>query len=581
MELSLKALNFIIYFDIVRLRRPSIGRAQEALSFYQGTLEFFVVTLCVEMASFNPYGQSQMRILCCQCGIAIEPNSANMCLSCIRTQVDISEGIPKQLAIQFCRNCERFLQPPTQWLPCALESKELMALCLRRLKGLNKVRLVDASFIWTEPHSKRLKIKITIQKEAFASTILQQSFVLEVIIGNQQCNDCARVMAKNTWRAVVQARQKVDHKRTFLYLEQLILKHNAHKDVTNIKGQPDGLDFFFQSRSHAFKFVDFLQAVVPCRYKTSEQLITQDVHSGDSTYKFTFSLEIVPLCKDDLVFLPPKIAKALGGISPLVLCTRVGTSTHFIDPNTLKTADISNQLYWREPFTALTMCRSLQEYYVMDVEETYDDAQGESGKYQLVEVQVVKASEFGRTTQTFFTRSHLGRILKAGDVVLGYDLATANFNNSDFDEARASRKLDNLPDVVLVRKSYAHLRRQGVQRKWKLRDLEKEEEGTAMDTEVVSKKKSPSAVSGSQRLEQERAARDMEMFMQDIEEDPEMRQSINVYRNPLSIHAPSLIQADGEMAEGEEDQTDRREIDIPLEELLDELTLETPEDFEA
>lgn len=30
---------------------------------------------------------------------------------------------------------------------------------------LLKVRLVDAGFVWTEPHSKRLKVKLTIQKE--------------------------------------------------------------------------------------------------------------------------------------------------------------------------------------------------------------------------------------------------------------------------------------------------------------------------------------------------------------------------------------------------------------------------------
>jgi NMD protein affecting ribosome stability and mRNA decay len=28
-----------------------------------------------------------------------------------------------------------------------------------------EVRLVDAGFIWTEPHSKRIKVKLTIQKE--------------------------------------------------------------------------------------------------------------------------------------------------------------------------------------------------------------------------------------------------------------------------------------------------------------------------------------------------------------------------------------------------------------------------------
>jgi NMD protein affecting ribosome stability and mRNA decay len=88
-----------------------------------------------------------------------------MCVDCIRTHVDISEGIPKQATLHWCKFCERYLQPPGQWLTCALESRELLALCLKKLKGLGKVRLVDAGFVWTEPHSKRVKVKLTIQKE--------------------------------------------------------------------------------------------------------------------------------------------------------------------------------------------------------------------------------------------------------------------------------------------------------------------------------------------------------------------------------------------------------------------------------
>lgn len=30
---------------------------------------------------------------------------------------------------------------------------------------LAQVRLIDAGFVWTEPHSKRIKLKLTIQKE--------------------------------------------------------------------------------------------------------------------------------------------------------------------------------------------------------------------------------------------------------------------------------------------------------------------------------------------------------------------------------------------------------------------------------
>jgi len=28
-----------------------------------------------------------------------------------------------------------------------------------------QVRLIDASFMWTEPHSKRIKVKLVVQKE--------------------------------------------------------------------------------------------------------------------------------------------------------------------------------------------------------------------------------------------------------------------------------------------------------------------------------------------------------------------------------------------------------------------------------
>lgn len=68
-------------------------------------------------------------------------------------------------SVSFCRNCERFLSPPQSWMQANPESSELLSICLKKLKGLNKVRLTDAHFIWTEPHSKRLRVSLTIQKE--------------------------------------------------------------------------------------------------------------------------------------------------------------------------------------------------------------------------------------------------------------------------------------------------------------------------------------------------------------------------------------------------------------------------------
>eukprot|EP00461_Guttulinopsis_vulgaris_P002032 UN02033 len=114
-------------------------------------------------------------ILCCMCGIQIESNPANMCSACLQSRVDITEGIPKQITIFWCRNCGRYQRPP--WIVADLESKEMLALCLKKIKGLNKeVKLIDAAFIWTEPHSRRIKVKLTVQKEIFNGVIMQQTF---------------------------------------------------------------------------------------------------------------------------------------------------------------------------------------------------------------------------------------------------------------------------------------------------------------------------------------------------------------------------------------------------------------------
>ena len=73
-------------------------------------------------------------ILCCICGVEIQQNPCNMCVTCLKDKVDITDGIHKQLTIHNCRNCGRWLCPP--WQELQLESKELMATCLRKITGM-------------------------------------------------------------------------------------------------------------------------------------------------------------------------------------------------------------------------------------------------------------------------------------------------------------------------------------------------------------------------------------------------------------------------------------------------------------
>lgn len=49
------------------------------------------------------------------------------------------------------------------------------------------------------------------------------------------CDDCHRTEAKDYWRALVQVRQRAINKKTFYYLEQLILKYKAHEQTLGIK----------------------------------------------------------------------------------------------------------------------------------------------------------------------------------------------------------------------------------------------------------------------------------------------------------------------------------------------------------
>jgi nonsense-mediated mRNA decay protein 3 len=483
---------------------------------------------------------NKFSILCCNCGAPIDGTKAAgaLCDDCIKLTVDISEGIQREATLHICRDCERWLQPPAHWLVAAPESRELLALCLRKLRGLSKVRIIDASFLWTEPHSRRIKVKITIQQEALQGTILQQTFEVEYVVAYQQCPDCAKSYTANTWRAVVQVRQKVPHKRTFLYLEQLILKHSAHKDTINIKEAKDGLDFYFSARNQAEKFVDFLNSVTPVKVKKSQELISHDIHTSTKSYKFTFSLELIPICKDDLVALPIKMAKSLGNIAPLTLCYRIGTSINLIDPSTLQTTDISSAIYWRSPFTSLTDVQELVEFIVLDI-----DALGEgNGRFMLAEATVARASDLGVNDTTYFTRTHLGSVLHPGDSVLGYHLTGTNFNNSNFESLENSNAYaSTIPDVMLVKKFYAR-KKKPKSRTWRLKRMAKEE------SEMLPRKQ-----------DQAKMEADFEMFLRDVEEDTELRNTLAVYKarqekkakaEKMDVDAASVAMAEDDDEDG-------------------------------
>lgn len=150
----------------------------------------------------------------------------------------------------------------------------------------------------------------------------------------------------------------------------------------------------------------------------------------------------------------------------------------------------------------------------------------------MVRVEVARASEFGSSDRTFIVNTFLGEFLNFNDTVLGYDLAQMTM--SELEEYTNDNKLNRheLPDVVLVRKSYPKVRKRQNTRIWKLNHLEKE----SVNENNIWKGKDKRA--SKQDAMQERAhINDYNTFLEDIEEDPEMRQNINLYKDDNILEA--------------------------------------------
>ncbi|KAI1815370.1 NMD3-domain-containing protein [Poronia punctata] len=483
-------------------------------------------------------------ILCADCGAPIDGMTAidAKCYDCFKLTKDISQGIQREATLHFCRDCDRWLQPPSSWVTAQLESRELLALCLKKL-SLNRTRIIDASFIWTEPHSRRIKVKLVVQAAVAEDKVMQQALEVTYVVAYQQCPECAKSYTANVWRASVQVRQKVLHKRTFLYLEQLILKHGAHRDTINIKEAKDGIDFFFSARNQAEKFVDFLTSVVPVRVKKSSELISQDSHTAKKSFKFSFSVEIMPICKDDLVAIPIQLAKQAGNISPLSICYKIGTSAYLLDPTTLQTAEISSPVYWRAPFGALAEVKDLVEFMVMDCELVGPT----KGRWVLAELELAKTTDLGTNNKTYYARTHLGGLLHAGDSVMGYMLSGTNFNNPEFEAIEQSSTYSSrIPDVVVVKKHFPN-RRRNRKRVWKVKRMAKDE------GELLPKKG-----------DQERMDQEFEQFLEDIEQDADFRAGVQLYKQPKKQPQPD------EMSIAETDEGDEDGPGIDMDELLDD-----------
>ena len=304
------------------------------------------------------------KIVCCLCSAVIDANPRGTCEACLKKSLNIKTCIPTEFELQYCKECQRFLRPP--YVKIERDSADMMKLCLSRIKSYDKkVKIIDSNFIYTEPHSKVIKIKISIQKEV-EKNILSQNLIIEFKEKWNLCRDCQKLQTPHTWSSCVQIRQRVPHKKTMLYLEQIILKNKMQKSSLYFEEANDGFDFFFSTRRAGEIFSNWIATVVPSKITYHKKYVSL------STSTFTYLVDVANVAKYDLFILDKDSYKKLGGIGPLLICTRLSSRTIFIDPRTFNHLYLDGNTFFKYKFNPFCNSNQLTEFLVLDVYEEID-----------------------------------------------------------------------------------------------------------------------------------------------------------------------------------------------------------------
>jgi nonsense-mediated mRNA decay protein 3 len=402
----------------------------------------------------NTLGQpgTAIQIPCCLCGTMILPNAANQCGACLAQQFDLKSVLQRgpaggEIFIYQCRRCRRYEHTDTYFCHHEPESATLLSLCLKNIpalnannhasrnKGLSSIHLVDSMWIWTEPHSMRLKLRLTIRADVGESprcVPIQQRLPVEFVVRFKQCPDCKREYTNRTWQALVQVRQKrLDGpKKGLVILETALAKNSdVRKHVLNMQTMRNGFDFYFLQAMHAQQFASYISKVAPMKIKTTQKMVSEDVKNNTANIKHTTVCDLVPLCREDLVICDKRAGKDGCGAGKLTgrmcIVNKVSSAVHLVDAAPSRNsitdafADLHPERYWKgeKHYRVIFSSERLIRFVVLDVELCEEDThygdldeaerilyngpQSGVSKYALADCTVARESDFGQTDETF------------------------------------------------------------------------------------------------------------------------------------------------------------------------------------
>jgi nonsense-mediated mRNA decay protein 3 len=372
------------------------------------------------------------HILCCLCGTSMIPNEAAMCMACLKLQYH--NEIPKAYDLELiqCSKCSKWHHRQNQWVSHDAESPELLSFCVKKIPFMqnpasNSIKINDSNWIWTEPHSKRLKLYINYEHklEKYQSLTISNQIQAEFIIKNKQCMSCIYENNDHKWNAMIQLRSfsasssisslvnanalsaTVMNAHTiskiYYQIEKLLIQSKMYQIILDIEtinlsttksssstnsGQhkqqsnaiANGLNLYFFHKNQAEKVMSFLQEYFPFIIKKSKKIISSNQQNHTSRYEYIILMELLPVNKNDLLMIP----KQVHGKSELMLITKLSSIIHCLNPMTLSTYDINITKYCQYPFQTILNEKYLVPFIVLDVNLLDDTNPGSTAASILI-----------------------------------------------------------------------------------------------------------------------------------------------------------------------------------------------------
>lgn len=259
----------------------------------------------------------------------------------------------------------------------------------------------------------------------------------------------------------------------------------------------------------------------------------------------------------------------------------VSNVIHLIDPLSGQMAQLSGEAFWRDPIRPIiTAARSRMTRFVVLGKEPVllrrnisKRSASRKQRSRLASLTLAREDDLGVNDCQFEERTHIGYLMKSGDVCVGFDLTETQFVEDDAESMRSSGKL---PDVVVIRKLYGGVASgeadAAKKRKWQLQRLDVQVEESTKSARVTKK-------------DAEADDMDEEDFMREVEADREMRRQMNMYKSKILQEKENEskdddVKMDEKDNKNTDDDDDVDDQEIMLEELLDGLDMDDGPDPE-